>query len=145
MKAAPLSLELARARPAHGALGAALRRAWAAPRSAQTIVLFLAAWLVLVGNLALWRSVFALESGRGGMLVCLGIAVLLVAALAALLAPTAWGRRMKPLWLLVLFLAAVAQHFMLDFGAVLIREGDDTRLRIDYANGDLQHLAGRRR
>ena len=119
MKAAPLSLEFARARPAHGVFRAALQRAWAAPRSAQTIVLVLAAWLVLVGNLALWRSVFALESGRGGMLACLGIAVLLFAALAVLLAPTAWGRRMKPLWLLVLFVAAVAQHFMLDFGTVL--------------------------
>jgi hypothetical protein len=53
------------------------------------------------------------------MLACLGIAVLLFAALAVLLAPTAWGRRMKPLWLLVLFVAAVAQHFMLDFGTVL--------------------------
>ena len=119
MKAAPLSLEFARARPAHGVFRAALQRVWAAPRSAQTIVLVLAAWLVLVGNLALWRSVFALESGRGGMLACLGIAVLLFAALAVLLAPTAWGRRMKPLWLLVLFVAAVAQHFMLDFGTVL--------------------------
>ena len=119
MKAAPLSLEFARAGPAHGVFRAALQRVWAAPRSAQTIVLVLAAWLVLVGNLALWRSVFALESGRGGMLACLGIAVLLFAALAVLLAPTAWGRRMKPLWLLVLFVAAVAQHFMLDFGTVL--------------------------
>jgi len=119
VKAAPLSLEFARARPAHGVFRAALQRVWAAPRSAQTIVLVLAAWLVLVGNLALWRSVFALESERGGMLACLGIAVLLFAALAVLLAPTAWGRRMKPLWLLVLFVAAVAQHFMLDFGTVL--------------------------
>ena len=119
MKAAPLSLEFARAGPAHGVFRAALQRVWAAPRSAQTIVLVLAAWLVLVGNLALWHSVFALESGRGGMLACLGIAVLLFAALAVLLAPTAWGRRMKPLWLLVLFVAAVAQHFMLDFGTVL--------------------------
>jgi hypothetical protein len=66
VKAAPLSLEFARARPAHGVFRAALQRVWAAPRSAQTIVLVLAAWLVLVGNLALWRSVFALESGRGG-------------------------------------------------------------------------------
>jgi len=67
MKAAPLPLELVRAGPAHGALGAALRRAWAAPRSAQAVVLVLAAWLVLAGNLALWRSVFALEPGPGGM------------------------------------------------------------------------------
>jgi hypothetical protein len=75
---------------------AALRRAWSAPRTPQAIVLVLAAWLVLVANLALWRSVLAIERGPRGILICLGVAVLLFAVLSALLALTAWGRAMKP-------------------------------------------------
>jgi lipid A ethanolaminephosphotransferase len=122
VKAAPLRLDSARADPSSGALrtlAVAAGRAWSAPRSAQAVVLVLAAWLALAGNLALWRSVLPLEPGRGGALVCLGIAVLLSATLAALLAPTAWGGRNKPVWLAVLLVAAVAQHFMLDYGTVL--------------------------
>ena len=32
---------------------------------------------------------------------------------------TAWSRWMKPLWLAVLLVAAVAQHYMLSFGTVM--------------------------
>ena len=54
---------------------AALRRAWSAPRSPQVVVLVLAAWLVVAGNLALWRSLVAIESGPRGVLIALGVAV----------------------------------------------------------------------
>ena len=100
-------------------LAGGLRRAWSAPRSPQAIVLVLAAWLVLSANLTLWRSVLAIESGPRGWLICLGVAVLLFAALSALLALTAWGRAMKPVWLSLLVAAAVSQYFMLGYGAVI--------------------------
>jgi lipid A ethanolaminephosphotransferase len=96
-----------------------LRRAWSAPRSPQAIVLVLAAWLVLCANLALWKNVLAIENGPRGVLICLGVSVLLFAVLSALLALTAWGRAMKPVWLFVLLGAAISQYFMLDYGAVI--------------------------
>ncbi|MDQ2735054.1 MAG: phosphoethanolamine transferase domain-containing protein, partial [Pseudomonadota bacterium] len=37
----------------------------------------------------------------------------------ALLALTAWGRPMKPLWIAILVAAGVAQHFMLSYGVVM--------------------------
>ncbi|MEO5881711.1 MAG: phosphoethanolamine transferase domain-containing protein, partial [Caldimonas sp.] len=82
-------------------------------------MLVLAAWTVVVGNLALWRSLTAIESGPRGLFICLGVAVLLFAAVATLFGLTAWSRWMKPVWLFLLFGAAVAQHYMLDFGAVV--------------------------
>jgi len=102
-----------------GSIAAAARRAWSTPRSPQAIVLVLAAWLTLVGNLALWRSVTAIEAGPRGIFISLGVAVLLFAAVSTLLALTAWGRWMKPVWLFLLAGAAVSQHFMLNFGAVI--------------------------
>ena len=74
---------------------------------------------MLAANLALWRDVLTIESGPRGILICLGVAVMLFAVLSALLAVTAWGRAMKPVWLFLLLAAAVAQHFMLNFGAVI--------------------------
>ena len=82
-------------------------------------MLVLAAWIVLVANLTLWRNVLAIESGPRGVFISLGVAVLLFAAVATLFALTAWSRWMKPLWLFLLFAAGVSQHYMLNFGAVI--------------------------
>ena len=95
------------------------RRAWSAPRSPQAIVLVLALWLTLIGNLALWRALAGLHAGARGVLVGAGVAVILLAAITAFLSLTAWSRWMKPLWLAVVLAAAVSQHYMLDFGAVI--------------------------
>ena len=95
------------------------RRAWSAPRSAQAIVLVLALWLTLIGNLALWRALAGLHAGARGVLVGAGVAVILLAAITAFLSLTAWSRWMKPLWLAIVLAAAVSQHYMLDFGAVI--------------------------
>ena len=111
--------DAARSSAAPGSPLAALRRAWSAPRSPQAIVLVLAAWIVLVANLALWNGVMAIEPGLRGVLISLGVAVLLFAAVATLLALTAWSRWMKPVWLFLLIGAGVAQHFMLNFGTVV--------------------------
>jgi lipid A ethanolaminephosphotransferase len=51
--------------------------------------------------------------------VIAGVFVIVVAALAALMVLTAWGRLMKPLWITILIAAGVAQHFMLTYGVVM--------------------------
>jgi lipid A ethanolaminephosphotransferase len=110
------------ATPSAGPLRAlfdACRQAWTAPRSPQAVVLVLALWLTLVGNLALWRALAGLQTGARGLLVVAGVAVILLAAITTFLSLTAWSRWMKPLWLAVVLAAAVSQHYMLDFGAVI--------------------------
>ena len=79
----------------------------------------LALWLALVGNLALWRDLDRLATGPGRTVVFAGTFVVVLAALAALMLLTAWGRWMKPLWIAILIAAGVAQHFMLTYGVVM--------------------------
>jgi len=81
--------------------------------------LALALWLALVGNLALWRDLDRLATGPGRTVVFAGTFVVVLAALAALMLLTAWGRWMKPLWIAILVAAGVAQHFMLTYGVVM--------------------------
>jgi len=105
--------------------GGAARAGWRLPdflrrpRSPRTIALALALWLAVVGNLALWRELDRLASGPGRAAVFAGSFVVVLAALAALLLLTAWGRWMKPLWIAILIAAGVAQHFMLTYGVVM--------------------------
>jgi len=89
------------------------------PRSPRTIALALALWLAVVGNLALWRDLDRLATGPGRGVVFVGSFVVVLAALAALMLLTAWGRWMKPLWIAILVAAGVAQHFMLTYGVVM--------------------------
>jgi lipid A ethanolaminephosphotransferase len=89
------------------------------PRSPRTIALALALWLAVVGNLALWRDLDRLATGPGRTVVFAGSFVVVLAALAALMLLTAWGRWMKPLWIAILVAAGVAQHFMLTYGVVM--------------------------
>ncbi len=96
-----------------------MRRLGSTPRSPQAIVAVLALWLTLIGNVALWRALFALQGGGRGMLIVAGVALILFAAILSLLSLTAWNRWMKPLWLFLLLAAAVSQHYMLNFGAVI--------------------------
>ncbi|MDQ6640155.1 MAG: DUF1705 domain-containing protein, partial [Pseudomonadota bacterium] len=88
-------------------------------RSPRTIAFWLALWLAVVGNLALWRELDRLESGPGEAVVLVGAFVIVFAALIALMMLTAWGRWMKPLWIAILIAAGIAQHFMLTYGVVM--------------------------
>ena len=89
------------------------------PRSPRTVALWLALWLAVVGNLALWRDLDRLVGGSDRAVVFAGSFVVVLAALAALMLLTAWGRWMKPLWIAILVAAGVAQHFMLTYGVVM--------------------------
>jgi lipid A ethanolaminephosphotransferase len=89
------------------------------PRSPRTIAFWLALWLAVVGNLALWRELYRLETGPGAAVVGVGAFVIVLAAITALMMLTAWGRWMKPLWIAILIAAGIAQHFMLTYGVVM--------------------------
>src|SRR5437763_352096 len=90
------------------------------PRSPRTIALWLALWLAVVGNLALWRELHRIAGDApGAAVIGVGTFVVVLAALSALMLLTAWGRWMKPLWIAILIAAGVAQHFMLTYGVVM--------------------------
>jgi lipid A ethanolaminephosphotransferase len=102
---------------------ATLRSSWRGlvrrPRSPRAIAFWLALWLAVVGNLALWRELYRFGGGAGMLVSAAGAFVIVLAALSALMLLTAWGRWMKPLWIAILVAAGVAQHFMLTYGVVM--------------------------
>ena len=71
------------------------RRGW----KPLTLVLLVSAWLALVGNLALWRTIWALPELNGwrGMVFSLALAAWIGSALVVLLSLLAWPRLFKPL------------------------------------------------
>ena len=93
----------------------------ARPRSALWLTTTLALWLATVGNLPLWRALWALPdlSGLRGTLFLLGAALFVAATLVVVLAPLSWPRLTKPLALLCLAAAAGSSHFMLAYGVVI--------------------------
>jgi lipid A ethanolaminephosphotransferase len=106
-----------------------------APRSPRTIALWLALWLAVVGNLALWRELYRIGGGPAAFFAALGAFVVVLAAIAALMLLTAWGRWMKPVWIGVLLAAGVAQHFMLTYGVVM-----DTAMLANTAQTDVREV-----
>ena len=101
------------------------------PRSPRTIALWLALWLAVVGNLALWRELYRIGGGTSAFISGLGGFGVVLAATSALMMLTAWGRWMKPLWIAILIAAGVAQHFMLTYGVVM-----DTAMLANTAQTD---------
>lgn len=97
----------------------ALSATWSAPRSALTVAVAVAFWLTTVGNIVLWRKVFAVDPTISGIAVEFGVGCVLMATHVALLALLAWGRAIKPIGMAVVVAAAIAQHFMLRFGVVI--------------------------
>ena len=104
--------------PRQGALGA-LRDLWFRPRTTQQAAVIVAAWIAFTGNLALWRALSDVVSGPRGAFAATAVAVLLWATNVALLALLSWNRHLRWTWLLVVALAACAQHAMLAFGLVV--------------------------
>jgi len=116
--------------PAHLAQGAAADAsmppwrhvdAWLArPRSARSVVIWLSLYLALAANWPLWNELARIGGAPSVYLPSVaGMALLTVCGSVALLSFTAWSRWMKPLWLAVVIVAAVAQHFMLSYKAVM--------------------------
>jgi lipid A ethanolaminephosphotransferase len=93
----------------------------ARPRSARSVVVWLSVYLAAFANWPLWRELARIGGGAPGVYwpsIAL-MALLLICGMVALLSLTAWPRWMKPLWLGVAAVAAVAQHYMLTYRAVM--------------------------
>ena len=106
-----------------GLLRAAVRAVdgWLArPRSAQTVVVVLALYLIAFANFSLWTEVARL-GGTFSLYFrpAASLAVLITAGTVALLSFTAWTRGMKLVWLAVVLIAAVAQYYMLTYRMVM--------------------------
>lgn len=104
-----------------GGRWAALRAWLARPRSARTLVVWLGLYLALACNWPLcWELVRIGQGQPADYLPSLATMGLLVACgNIALLSLTAWSRWMKPLWMAVVLIAAVSQHYMATYGVVM--------------------------
>ena len=99
---------------------ARLSALWHAQRSPQAIVCVLAVWLLATANWALWGRLAQADGHTGSaLLLCLRFAALVLPGTVLLMGLTAWPRGMKPVWVLLLVVAACAQHFMLSYGVVI--------------------------
>ena len=91
------------------------------PRSARAVVVWLSLYLALAANWPLWNELARLGGGApSAYLPSVALmALLTICGTVALLALSAWTRWMKPLWLAIVVVAAVAQHFMLSYHTVM--------------------------
>ncbi|ARU04563.1 phosphoethanolamine transferase [Comamonas serinivorans] len=103
------------------------------PRTPQAVVALLAAWLVLTANWALMSRLGHLDGAADPAWVLrLGFGGLSFLAVLSLLALTAWPRGMKPVWVALALVAALAQHFMLSYGTVMDKGMIHNALQTDW-------------
>lgn len=98
----------------------AIDRWMSRPRSARHVVAGLSLYLLLAANWALWVELSRI--GGAPSLYwrsVLGMALLVGFGTLGMLSLTAWSRFMKPLWFVVVLLAAIAQHYMLTYHIVI--------------------------
>ncbi|HZF82903.1 MAG TPA: DUF1705 domain-containing protein, partial [Burkholderiaceae bacterium] len=90
------------------------------PRSIRAIVLTLSLYLLLAANWPLWLDLARIGRAPSVYLFSIvGMAWLLLAGTVALLALTAWSRWMKPLWMLLVVVAALVQYYMFAYRMVM--------------------------
>jgi lipid A ethanolaminephosphotransferase len=93
---------------------------FARPRSARSIVVWLALYLAAVANWPLWNELARIGGAPSVYLPTIALmAMLTVCGTVAILSFTAWSRWMKPLWFIVVVVAAVVQHYMLSYRVVM--------------------------
>ncbi|MDR2153733.1 MAG: sulfatase-like hydrolase/transferase [Burkholderiaceae bacterium] len=92
----------------------------ARPRSARSVVVWLSLYLAAAANWSLWIELARIGGAPSIYLSSITLmALLLVCGMVAVLSLTAWSRWMKPLWFGVVVIAAVTQHYMLSYHAVM--------------------------
>ncbi|WP_309907079.1 phosphoethanolamine--lipid A transferase [Variovorax soli] len=90
------------------------------PRSARQVVVWLSVYLAVAANWPLWAELARIGGAPSVYLPTIAtMALFTVCGMVALLAFSAWSRWMKPLWFAVVLVAAVAQHFMSSYHAVM--------------------------
>jgi lipid A ethanolaminephosphotransferase len=85
------------------------------------LTLAITLWLVVLGNLPLWRALSQLPevTGLRGVLLGIGMAGLIGGAIHALLSLLNWPWMLKPVLTLFLLSAASGAYFMLSYGIVI--------------------------
>ncbi|MDP9992811.1 lipid A ethanolaminephosphotransferase [Variovorax boronicumulans] len=90
------------------------------PRSAALVMLWLGLYLVLTTNWPLWNELARIGGAPSTYLpTVIAMSLLTLCGTVAMLSLTAWSRWLKPLWFLVVVLAAVTQHYMLEYRVVM--------------------------
>jgi lipid A ethanolaminephosphotransferase len=104
---------------------------------AATLILLVSAWLALVGNWPLWRTVWPLPelAGVRGTVFAVGLFIWIVAALHTLLSLLAWKRVLRPVLLMLLLTAAGNSYFMLQYGVVI-----DATMMANVAHTDAREV-----
>ncbi|MCO4088096.1 MAG: phosphoethanolamine--lipid A transferase [Limnohabitans sp.] len=95
----------------------AIRRPW----HPLVLLLVLALWLTTLGNLPLWRSLWALTDSHGLRtgLGLLGMGVIVFTATTVLLSLLVWPLWRKPVGVVLLMVAAANSYFMAAYGVVI--------------------------
>ncbi|MDP9899118.1 lipid A ethanolaminephosphotransferase [Variovorax ginsengisoli] len=92
----------------------------ARPCSARLAVAWLSVYFLVAANWTLWGALAHLGGPPSVYLrLVAAMAVLVGFGTLALLSLTAWSRWMKPVWFVLLLVAAVAQHYMLTYRVVM--------------------------
>ncbi|MGJ7582842.1 phosphoethanolamine transferase [Variovorax sp. RHLX14] len=90
------------------------------PRSARFVVVVLSFYLLIAANWSIWIELSRIGGAPSLYMRSVAIMAVLVGfGTAAVLALTAWTRGMKPLWLSVVLVAAIAQHYVLTYRVVM--------------------------
>ncbi|MFS2051505.1 phosphoethanolamine transferase [Variovorax sp. Varisp41] len=90
------------------------------PRSARQLVLWLALYLGVAANWPLWNELARIGGAPSTYLPTIAaMSLLSFCGTVAMLSFTAWSRWMKPLWFAVAVLAALVQHYMLEYRVVM--------------------------
>jgi len=98
----------------------ALSAFWHGPMPARRVIVWLSLYLLVAANWPLWFNLASI--GRAPSVYLFSIVAmgwLVLAATVALLILTAWSRWFKPLWMLVVLVAAVVQHYMFAYRMVM--------------------------
>ena len=103
----------------------------------QALVILCALWCAGPGNWPLWQRLMSLPELQGARLPLMGMSMGLGIAgvLAALLAPLAWPRLVKPLLSFVLLCTAATAHFIGSYGVVL-----DTTMMVNVLQTDAREV-----
>lgn len=120
LQRAPFSEASAPQFPPTGTLWTRLDQWLAQPRSAAQVVLWVGLYLVLTTNWPLWNELARIGGAPSTYIpTIVAMSLLTLCGSVAILSLTAWSRWLKPLWFAVVVLAAVVQHYMLEYRVVM--------------------------
>ena len=98
-----------------------MKKRFARPLGALSLLVIGSVWLATLGNLPLWRELGRLGQvqNASGWALALGLGAIIAAATVLLGALLAWRKTVKPLLTLLLLLAAFASYYEWQFGVVI--------------------------